>query len=149
MTPRGSRLNGTRELSTITRLALFAKSSVRCVPSPFGAVEIVIQDSPIAQIERKEKIRFERSYGYLLSNRAGWTAGGELTSTRTDQTTEVFERGGRMGHLNFMHPRCPACPLKDTLHSAINSSLELQGCSRAQTRFFRRRGRDQDLWEIP
>jgi hypothetical protein len=38
-------------------------------------------------------------------------------------------------------------PRKDALHSAIDNSLQLQVLARAKTGF-RRRGRDQDLWEI-
>jgi Uncharacterized small protein (DUF2292) len=98
------------ELSTITRLALFAKSVRGARSVALGSVEIVIQDSRIAHMERKEKIRFDGSYGSCFQivptglPEASWHPP-ELTRPR-----RFLNEGGYMRHFNW-HPSALPNPL--------------------------------------
>jgi hypothetical protein len=49
---------GEEELRRIEEELMHALSEIR-----FGSIEIVIQDSRVVQIERREKVRFDRQVG--------------------------------------------------------------------------------------
>lgn len=54
----GSPLPGEEELRRIEGELRHALSEIR-----FGSIEIIIQDSRVVQIERREKVRFDRHAG--------------------------------------------------------------------------------------
>ena len=53
--PSSSREKGEEELRRIEHELRLALSEIR-----YGSIEIVIQDSRVVQIERREKVRFDR-----------------------------------------------------------------------------------------
>ncbi|MBI4585696.1 MAG: YezD family protein [Planctomycetes bacterium] len=55
---RDERSQGTEGLGAVERDILHAIRSIR-----YGAVEIIIHDSRVVQIERKEKVRFDLNEG--------------------------------------------------------------------------------------